>query len=138
MEKRITNSKPKLLIKKLHQDAIVPKQGSTGSAGYDLYSVEEKTIPAKGLKVVKTGIAIKIPHGNYGRIGNKQLFFIEFSAPRSGLAAKWCIDVGAGVIDEDYRGQSYSSIFFINFLVGVILFNHGVDTFYVKKGDRIA
>ncbi len=35
-----------------------------------------------------------IPTGNYGRI-----------APRSGLAVKNFIDVGAGVIDEDYRGE---------------------------------
>jgi dUTPase len=34
-------------------------------------------------------------------------------APRSGLALKNSIDVGAGVIDRDYRGN-----------VGVILFNH--------------
>jgi len=34
-------------------------------------------------------------------------------APRSGLAVKNFIDVGAGVVDEDYRGN-----------VGVVLFNH--------------
>jgi len=37
------------------------------------------------------------------------------------------IDVGAGVIDEDYRGN-----------VGVILFNHGEADFAVRAGDRIA
>ena len=30
---------------------------------------------------------------------------LKFSAPRSGLAVKKFIDVGAGVIDEDYRGE---------------------------------
>lgn len=34
-------------------------------------------------------------------------------APRSGLAVNHFIDVGAGVIDEDYRGE-----------VRVLLFNH--------------
>jgi dUTP pyrophosphatase len=48
-------------------------------------------------------------------------------APRSGLAWKHFIDVGAGVIDEDYRGN-----------VGVILFNHADADFEVKRGDRIA
>jgi deoxyuridine 5''-triphosphate nucleotidohydrolase (dut) len=54
--------------------------------------------------------------GCYGRI-----------APRSGLAWKNHIDVGAGVIDEDYRGN-----------VGVVLFNHSDQDFKVNKGDRIA
>ena len=57
-----------------------------------------------------------IPHGNYGRI-----------APRSGLAVKKMIDVGAGVIDSDYRGE-----------VKVLLFNFGAEDFKVCKGDRIA
>jgi len=48
-------------------------------------------------------------------------------APRSGLAHKHFIDVGAGVIDYDYRGN-----------VGVILFNHNDTPFEVKRGDRIA
>lgn len=48
-------------------------------------------------------------------------------APRSGLAAKNSIDVGAGVIDADYRGP-----------VKVLLFNHGETGFEVKEGDRVA
>ncbi|KAF6732611.1 Deoxyuridine 5'-triphosphate nucleotidohydrolase [Oryzias melastigma] len=66
--------------------------------------------------IVKTDIQIAVPHGCYGRV-----------APRSGLAAKHFIDVGAGVVDEDYRGN-----------VGVVLFNFGKETFEVKKGDRVA
>ena len=50
-----------------------------------------------------------------------------FPAPRSGLAWKHSIDVGAGVIDADYRGP-----------VGVILFNHSDQDFAVKAGDRVA
>lgn len=48
-------------------------------------------------------------------------------APRSGLAWKHSIDVGAGVVDYDYRGN-----------VGVILFNFSDVDFEVKVGDRIA
>ena len=48
-------------------------------------------------------------------------------APRSGLAWKNSIDVGAGVIDEDYRGN-----------VGVILFNHSDEEFKIASGDRVA
>ncbi len=48
-------------------------------------------------------------------------------APRSGLAAKHSIDVGAGVIDADYRGP-----------LKTLLFNLGDADFTIKQGDRIA
>jgi len=66
--------------------------------------------------VVPTGIAVAVPGGTYGRV-----------APRSGLAAKSGIDVGAGVVDADYRGE-----------LKVVLFNHSDEPLYVKPGDRIA
>lgn len=58
---------------------------------------------------------------------NTVFLFLGYVAPRSGLAWKHSIDVGAGVIDADYRGP-----------VGVILFNHSDADFEVKVGDRIA
>lgn len=48
-------------------------------------------------------------------------------APRSGLAVKSFIDVGAGVVDADYRGA-----------LGVVLFNFSNQEFTVTMGDRIA
>ena len=42
--------------------------------------------------IAKTDLQILVPDGTYGRI-----------APRSGLAAKNFIDIGAGVVDQDYR-----------------------------------
>lgn len=73
-------------------------------------------MPAKGKEIILTDIQIALPDGCYGRV-----------APRSGLAAKHFIDVGAGVIDQDYRGN-----------VGVVMFNFSDTDFEVKKGDRIA
>ena len=75
-----------------------------------------QVIPAGGRGVVKTDLCIACPAGTYARI-----------APRSGLAVKKGIDVGAGVVDADYRGN-----------VGVVLFNLGTDDFVVDVGDRIA
>lgn len=104
-------------IKKLSDKAKIPSQGSKYAAGYDLYAAEEVLVNTLGRKLVKTNISISIPEGYYGRI-----------APRSGLAYKNGIDVLAGVIDSDYRGD-----------IGVILFNtdHNLD-FLVNVGDRIA
>ncbi len=97
-------------------NAKIPERMDTGAAGYDLTSCEDKIIEAHSYKVVNTGIQMAIPNGIYGRI-----------APRSGLACKHGINVGAGVIDSSYRGN-----------IGVVLFNHGDDDFNIKIGDRIA
>ncbi|KAG8947588.1 Deoxyuridine 5'-triphosphate nucleotidohydrolase [Tulasnella sp. 424] len=106
----------KLLIKRLSDKATLPTRGSALAAGYDLYSAEEKVIPAKGKALVDTQISIAVPVGTYGRV-----------APRSGLASKFMIDTGAGVIDADYRG-----------IVFVLLFNHSDQDFKVQVGDRVA
>uniref|UniRef100_A0A8D0H5T1 Deoxyuridine 5'-triphosphate nucleotidohydrolase n=1 Tax=Sphenodon punctatus TaxID=8508 RepID=A0A8D0H5T1_SPHPU len=106
----------RLRFAKLSENAVTPSRGSARAAGYDLYSAYNLEIPAMEKAVVKTDLQISLPPGCYGRV-----------APRSGLAAKHFIDVGAGVIDEDYRGN-----------VGVVLFNFGKEAFIVKKGDRIA
>ena len=104
-------------VKKLCFDAIVPTRGSDRSVGYDLYSSEDAMVPCQaGRALVGTGISISLPDGVYGRV-----------APRSGLAVKHCINVGAGVIDPDYTGE-----------IKVVLFNHGLKDFEIKKGDRIA
>ncbi|XP_030887615.1 deoxyuridine 5'-triphosphate nucleotidohydrolase, mitochondrial isoform X1 [Leptonychotes weddellii] len=106
----------RLRFVRLSEHATAPTKGSARAAGYDLYSAYDYTLPPMEKALVKTDIQVALPSGCYGRV-----------APRSGLAAKYFIDVGAGVIDEDYRGN-----------VGVVLFNFGKEKFQVKKGDRIA
>ncbi|CAN1163664.1 Deoxyuridine 5'-triphosphate nucleotidohydrolase, partial [Linum perenne] len=103
-------------VKKLSEKAVLPTRGSPLSAGYDLSSASEMKVPARGKALIPTDLGIAVPEGTYARI-----------APRSGLAWKHSIDVGAGVIDADYRGP-----------VGVILFNYSDVEFEVKEGDRIA
>ncbi|XP_073103181.1 deoxyuridine 5'-triphosphate nucleotidohydrolase [Elaeis guineensis] len=107
---------PLLKVKKLSQNAVLPSRASPLSAGYDLSSAAEAKVPARGKALIPTDLSIAIPEGTYARI-----------APRSGLAWKHSIDVGAGVIDADYRGP-----------VSVIVFNHSDVDFEVKPGDRIA
>jgi len=100
----------------MHEHASVPKRGTPQSAGFDLSAGEDAVVKAGERAVVNTGLKLRIPDGCYGRV-----------APRSGLAVKKFVDVGAGVIDADYRGQ-----------VGVVLFNFGKEDLVVKVGDRIA
>lgn len=104
-------------VKFLSDQATVPTKATNCSAGYDLYAAENATVSRQGRRLIKTNISLAIPIGFYGRI-----------APRSGLAFKSGIDVMAGVIDSDYRGD-----------IGVILLNTDLNLdFEVKKGDRIA
>lgn len=103
-------------VKKSSEFAVIPKTHTSGSAGYDLCSAYDYVISGRGKELIKTDLAFEIPQGYYGRV-----------APRSGLAWKNHIDIGAGVIDSDYRGD-----------IGVIVFNHGENEFIVSRGDRIA
>uniref|UniRef100_UPI00398E7125 deoxyuridine 5'-triphosphate nucleotidohydrolase-like isoform X2 n=1 Tax=Pristiophorus japonicus TaxID=55135 RepID=UPI00398E7125 len=105
--KRAREEKVVLQFAKLSDNAYPPTRGSERAAGYDLYSAYDYVVLAQDKVIVKTDIQIAVPSGFYGRV-----------APRSGLAAKHFIDVGAGVIDEDYRGN-----------VGVILFNFSKESF---------
>ena len=105
-----------LKVKKLKENAALPERKTPGAIGYDLFSYEEKIIKENERILVGTGIAIELPKGVYGRI-----------APRSGLALKKGIDIGAGVIDPDYRGE-----------IKVLLLNNSKNECTIKKGDRIA
>ena len=101
---------------KLHADAKLPTRGSDKAAGLDLYSIETVTLGPGERIAVKTGLAVAIPEGFYGRVG-----------PRSGLAIKHGIDTLAGIVDCDYRGQ-----------VLCALINLGQERVTLEKGERIA
>ena len=105
-----------LKVKKFYTDAVIPKKGRVGDAGWDISSYEDVVIPPNSLKLVSTGIGFTVPNGAYGRI-----------APRSGLSTKG-IMVNAGVIDKTYTGE-----------IKCILVNISSERSYeVKKFDRIA
>jgi dUTP pyrophosphatase len=103
-------------VVRLSQNATIPTKGSEKSAGFDLYSAYSTKINAQKGGLVLTDIAIKMPDGIYARI-----------ASRSGLTSLFNINVGAGVVDPDYRGN-----------IMVYLFNHGCIDFIINQGDRIA
>lgn len=104
-------------VKKIHELAILPKRNNPTDAGADLYSVEQISIDPQSRAIISTGISIEIPEGFYGRI-----------APRSGLAAKYGIDVLAGVCDSSYRGE-----------IKVVIINTDKEkSFEITYGDKIA
>jgi len=101
---------------KLTENALPPTKESPRAAGFDLKSAYSVVIPAGGNELVKTDLTIQLPTGCYGRI-----------APRSGLALHHHINVGGGVVDEDFHGN-----------LSMILFNHSDKPFHIHRGDRVA
>jgi dUTP pyrophosphatase len=104
-----------LRFKQLDEKAVLPRRGSALSAGLDVCSIEDVELQPKQRAVVRTGLAVAIPPGFYGRV-----------APRSGLAAKNGLDVLAGVIDSDYRGE-----------IRCVLYNTGDDLIELTAGTKI-
>lgn len=106
-----------LPVKKLTPTATIPSRGSKEAAGLDLFLDQDSLVIHSGKRVLApTGIAVAIPSGHYGRI-----------APRSGISFKQGVDVLAGVIDSDYRGE-----------LKVLLLNTDRMTHIFRRGDRIA
>jgi dUTP pyrophosphatase len=107
---------PKFIVEKTHPNAALPIYGSMKAAGCDFVSPVDAVVPARGRLLIKTGLKMVIPQG----------FRIRLHS-RSGLSLKHGIEVGAGLIDEDYRQE-----------IGIILYNHSDVDFVVTAGDRIA
>ena len=115
-------SNPVVHIQKLpHGEGLdLPFYATSHAAGADLRAAvnEEVVIEAGKSALIKTGLAMALPDNYEAQI-----------RPRSGLALKHGITVlnTPGTIDADYRGE-----------IGVILINHGPESFTVQRGDRIA
>ena len=111
----------KIKIQKLpNASKKLPSYKTPGSVGMDIHAAISnpiKILPNKRA-LVPSGLIAEIPIGYEIQI-----------RPRSGLALKYGITVlnTPGTIDSDYRGE-----------IGVILINHGHETFMVKPEDRIA
>ncbi len=107
-----------LEIKRLDQRAQIPAYQTAEAAGFDLHAIEALELGSGERALVKTGLAMALPHGYELQI-----------RPRSGLAFKHGITVlnSPGTIDSDYRGE-----------IMVLLMNHSQEPFSIQEGERIA
>lgn len=104
---------------KVMNEKYIPEYKTEGSAGADLRARtgdEGITIMPYKTAVVPSGVFMEVPEGYEVQI-----------RPRSGIAAKFGIDVILGTIDGDYRGE-----------VGIIMYNTSSIPFRVNDGDRVA
>lgn len=112
-------------FKRLHPDALLPRQGTEESVGYDLHAYlltaegrpSKKLIPPHNTFNVPTGIALEAPSGFFAAV-----------VSRSGIA-KLSVSVcnSPGIIDPDYRGE-----------IRVLLHNGGYEYTTIHHEDRIA
>lgn len=104
-----------LRVKKLSANARTPERGSNGAAGMDLFAADVVVVEGNRRALIPLDLAFAIPAGHVGILKS-----------RSSMALRG-LDVEAGVIDSDYRGN-----------VQVILSNTGGENRTVHRGDKIA
>lgn len=106
-----------LKVKLLHEDAKAPTVGHPGEdLGYDLFAVQDHSIPPLSQALICTGVAIEFDPPAGARIETKSSM------------AKIYASVEAGIIDASYRGE-----------IIVVLYNrHPLATLEIKKGNKFA
>lgn len=117
---------------KLSPGAVMPRVAKAGDAGADICALtmydpatgQHFDLSPEGVELCEgqplvfgTGVALELPAGYRCTVWS-----------RSGLSARNGVEVGAGLIDNGYRGE-----------LCVVLENHnGFRPIRVKRGDRIA
>jgi dUTP pyrophosphatase len=132
-------------IKRLNEDAVIPKYAREGDAGFDLIATEDVIIEPGETKLIPTGLAFELPPGYEMQI-----------RPRSGITLRTKLRVQLGTIDSSYRGEV--SVIVDNIRVDEECIAGGLDTidgnivpcedyglpyvstdaYIIRKGDRIA
>ena len=107
--------KLELLVEKINSEAKLPEKAHQSDAGYDLFALENTSIPPYGQAKISTGIKLAIPENFVGLIWDK-----------SSLAAQGLKTMG-GVIDSGYRGE-----------IIIIAKNLTEEFFNITKGQKIA
>lgn len=123
----------------------MPEYGTESSAGIDLRACIDKSI------ILKPGDVVLIPTGLAVAMPNETVEMAATILPRSGLGHKEGIVLGNGVglIDSDYRGQVFVSVWYRENPAVVVEFPIAPQTVEMKivenekthtiePGDRIA
>lgn len=108
----------KLKVKRIDEEAIIPKYVHSTDSGMDIYSIENKVIKPGETVLIKTGLKIELPPNTEAQI-----------RPKSGIALKNSVTVlnTPGTIDEGFTGE-----------ICIILINHGKEDYKVNKGEKIS
>ena len=100
---------------KLDPGAVSPSREHETDAGLDIRAMKGGIVRAGQSAIFHTGVYVELPCGTAGLFVSK-----------SGLMMKHDI-TATGLVDEGYDGE-----------IMVKLFNHGINDYSVKAGDKIA
>jgi dUTP pyrophosphatase len=144
-------------IKRLNEDAVIPKYAREGDAGFDLIATQDVIIEPGVTTLVPTGLAFELPPGYEMQI-----------RPRSGVTLKTKLRVQLGTVDSGYRGEigvivdniaqkeivgvnlndrevEYWTVSYPDLISGEcadndwsLFGNNPKGTYIIRKGDRIA
>lgn len=117
----------KLKFKKLFDQAIIPTKKFPSDAGWDLYSIQDVAIPAHEQRKMKTGIQLAYAGPDFTYSGGLSHPIVLQVWSRSGMDTEKGLHVGAGIIDQNYRGE-----------ILVLLKNMSNQTQHIRAGDKIA
>jgi dUTP pyrophosphatase len=104
-----------LNIELLSENAKEPTRGTIESAGLDFYTPIDVVIPPKGDILIPLDIKIEMPSG-----------YALIMKEKSGIAIKKKLDIGAALVDSDYRGNIHCH-----------LFNNSESLVVFNKGDKV-
>lgn len=110
---RITNS-----------NAILPRRGTSYSAGYDIATYEQTTVAPFSTAYIPTGLKVQMPKNEFLMI-----------VPRSSLFKKYHLIIpnSFGVIDSDFYNNSDNEGHFM-----IVVLNLSTEPITVPAGEKIA
>lgn len=108
-------------VTRLNPSVPLPVHGSAGAAGFDLAAAEDCLVPPGAIRLIGTGLVIKVPEGH---------FLAVFARSSTPLKRGLIVANGVGVIDPDYCGPTDE--------VKIQVLNVTAEPVAVSRGDRIA
>lgn len=118
-----------IYFKKLDKKAVLPELTNPFDAGIDFRTIVSDSIKPHNRNIFPTGLAWEPQFGtdSFSSLYSNMFKIYLKLYSRSGLSAKKGIEVGAGVVDQDYRGE-----------IKIVLHNHTDQVINIRKYDKIA
>ena len=124
----------KILVKKIHDDAIIPEFAHVTDSGADLYTSKDLSLAPRQKGIAPTGICVALPPGFGATIRNKSGNTVKgisckIKVNEEGLFASGRVDVTVylGTIDNAYRGE-----------IGIMVRNDSDFPIVIPKGTKLA